>query len=320
MNKKLLTIMFAAGILSAGTYAFNMWFHQGNYAPIDKLPTSGKKINHWPIHTLPVGNPKILNDAKTTVKHARKQIHNEMKENAQKMRETMWKMHEKIKQEKTQLYKWIRTNMRKMHANIKAAFKSLDDTKKQALRKIQEEYRPQIRALFTQLRSATKEQRKEIFSKIKKLRTELHTKIIEATKWTDFATKFGEKIKIHKQMIEKMHEKMKEMRNNLTETKKTFKEARQDLVVKWKKLIISKLFARIEKMSLAKLEKIDTRIDKAVEKVKNRTKLTEDRKQKIISALDALKQVITERINELKTTVDTEEKQTMDVLNSVINE
>ena len=121
-------------------------------------------------------------------------------------------------------------------------------------------------------------------------------------------------------MIGKMHEKMKEMRNELKETRKTFKEARQDLVVKWKKLIISKLSARIEKMSLAKLEKIDARIDKAVEKIKNRTKLTEDRKQKIISALDALKQVITERINKLKTTVNTEEQQTMDVLNSVINE
>jgi hypothetical protein len=113
---------------------------------------------------------------------------------------------------------------------------------------------------------------------------------------------------------------MKQMREKLKEQRKTFKEARQDLVVKWKKLIISKLSARIDKMSLTKLEKIDSRIDKAVERIKNKTRLSDDRKQKIISALDALKQVVTEKIAELKTTSNTEEKQTMDVINNVLSE
>ena len=97
-----------------------------------------------------------------------------------------------------------------------------------------------------------------------------------------------------------MIKKIDEMRTNFKNVRANYKDSRQKLVVKWKKLIISKLSSKVDNMSLERLEKIQSRINKVVPKLEARKNFPADKKAEIISAVDALNQVITERITKLK--------------------
>jgi uncharacterized coiled-coil DUF342 family protein len=147
------------------------------------------------------------------------------------------------------------------------------------------------------------------------LRDKMHTKMMETIKNPELKQKLEEKFEQVKKMRKEMQEKRQQMMAKMKEIRKNFRESRQELVVKYKKFIYARLEKRIENMSLARLEKIQSKIDKAVERIKNNTRLTEERKAKIISAIDALKQVIDEKIAKFNAESNDAMKEVSNLLN-----
>jgi hypothetical protein len=79
-----------------------------------------------------------------------------------------------------------------------------------------------------------------------------------------------------------------------------FRGKRSDMIVKYKEIFIKKLGARIEKIKISKLEKILPKIEKIIAKITKNTKITKEKRDKIISKIAALKEIIEDRLEEEK--------------------
>jgi len=300
MNKKLIIAIIAIGSISANTFA--IWGLT--------MSSSATQANTVSSSVLPT-SPQVpgMNRAEYK-KH--------MMDMKEKWKEKVWEFRKWIKEKRGEML-WKAKELRNQYKpEIRQAWKKLDNNVKQKIQDVRKEYAPKFKALREKFQNATKEQRKLLKEQMLKLRTELHNQIKTVAWDTDFVknmeAKRAEIEKHRKYMLD--HIKME--RENFKQVRATFKEARQSLVVKWKKMIIAKLSSRIDKMSLARLEKIQAKIEKAIPAIQNRKNLSEDKKAEIMSALDALKQVVNERISQLKT--ETSSEDTMNVLNDVLGE
>lgn len=91
-------------------------------------------------------------------------------------------------------------------------------------------------------------------------------------------------------------EKNKELRGDNKEIRQDFRQQRQDLRVKYREQFTKALGSRLDKMNEDKLNIVITRIDSAIAKVESNTKLTQTNKDKLLAQLDALKDLINEKL------------------------
>ena len=74
------------------------------------------------------------------------------------------------------------------------------------------------------------------------------------------------------------------------------------MVEKYKQAFLNRLGDRIKKIPTSKLEKVLPKIDKIIERFEKNTKLSKERKERILSQLGALKEIIEDRLNEVQET------------------
>ncbi len=82
------------------------------------------------------------------------------------------------------------------------------------------------------------------------------------------------------------------------DTSNKFKWKRMDLVRNYKKKFIAKVWSRLDNISDEKLEKISDKIEKLMERYESNDKISEERKDKFMSQLIALRELIEEKLAE----------------------
>lgn len=96
-------------------------------------------------------------------------------------------------------------------------------------------------------------------------------------------------------------EKNKELRDDNKEIRQDFKQQREDLRVKYKEQFTKAVWSRLDKMDQTKLQTVLTRIDAAIAKVEANTNLSQTNKDKLLAQLNALKDLINEKLGNTST-------------------
>lgn len=91
----------------------------------------------------------------------------------------------------------------------------------------------------------------------------------------------------------------RELKDDNKQIKQDFKNARQNLRVKYKTQFMNALGNRLDNMDQAKLQLVLTRIDEAIAKVEANTALSQTNKDKLLAQLDALKDIINEKLSSM---------------------
>lgn len=185
------------------------------------------------------------------------------------------------------------------------------DTVKQAFSDLSEEEKTELKAL----KDTFKTSMKDIRSNYKKDMTleekdalkleaqDLHEKHYKSLK--DILADNAEALALieeRKQLVENRYEQSKENR----ETRKQFRGEKSKMIVKYKQKFYAKLSSALPKLSIEKLEKVESRIEKALEKTENNTKIDQDKKDKILSQLISLQELIAEEIDQKANEDDTD--------------
>jgi len=329
MNKKLITALIATGALTSWTFAFggmwNMvnqaqwmwhrmennfnWASQAAQAQAEHAREMAAQTSQATSNAMPTPpQPPVMN--RKEFKQAKQDLRNKFEQAKEQFKQ--W-----LKETRYSFKSWAKLLRTQYRPQIRQAWKSLSADVKSKLKELRREYRPQLQKIREEIKNATWETRKELWTQYRTLVNNLHNQVNEIAANTPFAKDLAAQRAQLQAERQAMLEKIQEERNNFKQVRTQFRDSRQALVVKWKKMIISKLSSRIDKMSLARLEKIETRIDNAVPKLEARKDLSENNKEQIVSALDALKQVVTTRIATLKAQTPSSNN-TMNILGSIL--
>jgi Mg2+ and Co2+ transporter CorA len=93
-----------------------------------------------------------------------------------------------------------------------------------------------------------------------------------------------------------MLDKNMEIRKENGVIRQDFRQVRQDLKVKYKEKFVKALGTKLDKLSEEKLKKVLAKIETAIELTNNNEKLSQISKDKILAQLDALKDIINEKL------------------------
>lgn len=151
---------------------------------------------------------------------------------------------------------------------------NLED-KKQEFQELKDEFLEKVQKEFWNVESSKKivEQRFEIFYKNQ---FELREKAID--------------------LKNEVKEKKQEVKNEVKELRQDIKDTRAEMVAKYKTAFAKQISSRLDQMSEEKLNVVLNRINLAIEKYSN-SKLSETKKQKVLSQLEALKLLVEEKLN-----------------------
>ncbi len=100
----------------------------------------------------------------------------------------------------------------------------------------------------------------------------------------------AKKMKFEQHMEKRMEEKKQTDR---------FKSKRQDLVRNYKAKFVKRIGNRLDKIPAQKLEKVSDKIDDLMERYEGNDKISEERKEKFMAQLVALKEMIEEKLSEI---------------------
>jgi signal transduction histidine kinase len=90
----------------------------------------------------------------------------------------------------------------------------------------------------------------------------------------------------------------------MSEKRIAFREHRGDMIAKYKTMLIKRIWDKIDKIPTDKLSKLATKIDKLQSKYEKNTRMNEEQKNKILSMIEWLRDVINEKINIAHVDVD----------------
>nr|MDD3720371.1 hypothetical protein [Candidatus Gracilibacteria bacterium] len=100
-------------------------------------------------------------------------------------------------------------------------------------------------------------------------------------------------------MKKDMLDKNQELRQDNMQIRQDYNNARQTLRVKYKTQFMSALGTRLDAFDTAKLQLVLTRIDAAIANTEANTNLSQTNKDKLLAQLDALKEIINEKLGNL---------------------
>ena len=203
----------------------------------------------------------------------------EMKENRKDLRtekkDNMWELKELLTTEEA-------AAMKALHEEKKASMEDNEKMSKQDYKKLSDE-------------------EKEVIKEEKKTKMEAHmAKVKEILANNPEALKYIEEK--HAQKAE-MKTKHKELRDENMQSRKDFREKRGTLVDTYKKAFIKRLWNRLDKIEDSKLEKVLDKIDTIEVAFEAKTNMSDERKTKILSQIQALREMIEDR---LETSIDEE--------------
>jgi len=92
---------------------------------------------------------------------------------------------------------------------------------------------------------------------------------------------------------------VKEIKSDMMDRVKDFKETKQELKIKYKKQFAKKLAWKLDSLTDDKIKAIIAKIDVAIEKYSTNERLTPEKKEKFIAQLNAIKDLLQEKLDEL---------------------
>ncbi|MDQ7009907.1 MAG: hypothetical protein Q9M94_06455 [Candidatus Gracilibacteria bacterium] len=192
-----------------------------------------------------------------------------------------------------------RANMEEKQSEMKKSFSALDDDTRAKLKQENKIFKEEIKKIREEHKNKKldEEAREVLKEKMEEVRKANYEKMEDNLAGNEEALNA---IKSRKEVFEKN----RELRKQNTEKRIEFRGERNDMVVKYKTAFISKLGTRIEKINDSKLEIILPKIDTLVEKMEKNTRLTEEKRDMIISQLIALKEIIEEKLENSAADVD----------------
>ncbi len=93
-------------------------------------------------------------------------------------------------------------------------------------------------------------------------------------------------------------DKNKDLRQENLDTRKEWREERAELIEKYKTAFMNKLKSKLDTISAEKLEKILVKVNTMIQTTTNNKKLTQASKDKILAQLEALKEILENKIDE----------------------
>lgn len=172
----------------------------------------------------------------------------------------------------------------------------LTDDQKAQVKVIMDAHKVSADAIRTSVASwsLTKE---EWFVKLEELRITTNESL-KALVWDNIEAM--RMLELKKDMLDKNMEIRKE--NGVI--RQDFRQVRQDLKVKYKEKFVKALGTKLDKLSEEKLKKVLAKIETAIELTNNNEKLSQISKDKILAQLDALKDIINEKLWVTEETTD----------------
>lgn len=205
-------------------------------------------------------------------------------------------MRKKLRDER-EVRKWeIRENMEEARKNredfraeyidnVKAVRTSLTTEEKQLLWEMRKVFESDLDMLKSDLKQATSdEEKKDIIEKIKQ-RVKENWQVLKDTLQDD-----DMKILIDQRL--KVFEENAALREENRTTRRDYFELRSETVVQYKQAFLTRLGNNLWKLSEAKLAQVEVRVDDMIEKTENNENMSTVQKEKLLSALVALKELI----------------------------
>ena len=247
------------------------------------------------------------------------QMQNQVKEMKNQAKEMKKEGIQQIKEQKKEFVKetrdTIKTNVKDFRDSykeeMKAAFKKISPEVKKALRQTKDELKTEAKTLISKMRDkslsfAEKVQARE---ELEKLRQEKFEQIKKELANNPQALKLVE-------IKEAVFQKNKALRDAISEKREEFRAKRSAMIEKYKELIIKKVWNKIDKMSEAKLKKLNERLAKVYKKVEDNKRLSEAHKTRLLSILEGLQDTINAKMDML--TSDSSDAN--DIINEVVGQ
>ncbi|NUJ98053.1 hypothetical protein HGA92_04685 [Candidatus Gracilibacteria bacterium] len=193
---------------------------------------------------------------------------------------------------------------------------------KEEMKKNRQEFRDDVKdlksasgALFTneqkeKIKALNDQMKEELEPFIEKLRQEkdIDTRKLIIEEINAIHKKYAEKVKeivgenanlvgLIDKRIEVL-DKNKDLRQENLDTRKKWREERAELIEKYKTAFMNKLKSKLDTISADKLEKVLTKVNTMIQTTTNNKKLTQASKDKILAQLEALKEILENKIDE----------------------
>ena len=178
---------------------------------------------------------------------------------------------------------------------IKEGIQDLSDEVKEELKELKETFKAENDALLEELKAAHEDGDDEA---VEELKEELHTLREEHYEAVKAALPEDSEATAALKERREVYKENREIRNEISEKRKEFREEKKELVGKYKKAFVNKLGNKLEKIPTDRLDAISQKIDGIIEVYSNNTRLSEEKKDALLSQLEALKDIIDDRINE----------------------
>lgn len=217
------------------------------------------------------------------------QVKDEMKQNVNEVKEKFNAQQEKFQEMK----KEIKSNIT---PEQKAKIEELRKTLEESIKALRESVTPEN---FEEIKTKAENLKAEYLAKADELGLVEMKKMIEERFNIFSQNQFVKKPEIKKEK--------EEAKQKVWEIKQQFQVKKQDLVMKYKEQFAKSLESKLAKLSSEKMKAVIVKIDVAIEKYNSNTKLTSIQKEKYISQLTGLKELLQEKIDELENGVNIDE-------------
>lgn len=214
------------------------------------------------------------------------------------------RMHAEMNEKREWMKKEIEENRMQMHADIKAfheekkAFnigEQLNEEQHTQLAEIKKAWKTEIDALVLQLKSIDNaEDRKDLVDQISELNKSYAEKIKAI---------IGEVSEEAANMVDKRMEIMdsnNSMRKEHIDMRYEFRAEKKDMIKQYKATFKFKLKSKLDTIPADKLEKVLVKLNTVEENITNNTKLSDEVKEKMLSQVSALREILDEKIEEYK--------------------
>lgn len=207
---------------------------------------------------------------------------------------------EKLREEKKEEIEQNKEKMKENRQEFRADVKELKSTswalltseQKEKIKALNDAMKVELAPLIEKLRQEKNiDARKILIDQI----NEIHKKYVEKVK--EIVGENANLLGLVDKRIEVLDEN-KLLRQENLDTRKEWREAKAELIEKYKTAFMNKLKSKLDTISAEKLEKVLTKVNAMIEKTLNNNKLSQTSKEKIIAQLEALKEILENKIDE----------------------
>ena len=216
------------------------------------------------------------------------------REEAKAMKEEMMEKRKELRENVTEVKEQIRGNLesaKKSKEELMDLYSWVTPEEKQAIKDLMQKNKEELAELKTLLKNGdlTAEEREEIRDQIENQVKSFNEDLLETFEWNEELTAY---------ITEKMQviEQNKELRNEIKEMRTSYREGRSEMVDMYKEKFFDRLAWSITKITTEKLEKLVEQIDAYYKKIEENTKMSEENKEKMLSKLVSLQELIVEEI------------------------